>query len=161
MRIYKDPSKIKQLLMTSFPVENEDESKTFSVWLKLLSWTFNCNNQICIILFLLGSGITGLRPCFQFSNWKKSTKTDSNWASKSCSIPSRVRRIRWACPFFPTEKFGRSSKLKLKATIIYSPRIPDCGTRRCVWYERHRSKYHNSKIQKWKSHHQTWILVIS
>ena len=116
MRIYKDPSKIKQLLMTSFPVENEDESKTFSVWLKLLSWTFNCNNQICIILFLLGSGITGLRPCFQFSNWKKSTKTDSNWASKSCSIPSRVRRIRWACPFFPTEKFGRSSKLKLKAT---------------------------------------------
>ena len=124
MRIYKDPSKIKQLLMTSFPVENEDESKTFSVWLKLLSWTFNCNNQICIILFLLGSGITGLRPCFQFSNWKKSTKTDSNWASKSCSIPSRVRRIRWACPFFPTEKFGRSSKLKLRATISFSSFLP-------------------------------------
>jgi len=27
MRIYEDPSKIKQLLMTSFPVENDDESK--------------------------------------------------------------------------------------------------------------------------------------
>jgi len=118
MRIYEDSSKIRQLLMTSFPVENDDESKKFSVWLKILSWTFTCNNQICIILFLLGPGITGLRPCFQFSNWKKSTKTDSNWASKSCSILSRVHRIRWACPFFPSEKFGRSSKLKLKATNI-------------------------------------------
>ena len=142
MRIYKDPSKIKQLLMTSFPVENEDESKTFSVWLKLLSWTFNCNNQICIILFLLGSGITGLRPCFQFSNWKKSTKTDSNWASKSCSIPSRVRRIRWACPFFPTEKFGRSSKLKLKATNkhIFFQILLKNNVRYCAYYIRILSK---------------------
>ena len=120
MRIYEDSSKIRQLLMTSFPVENDDESKKFSEWLKILSWTFTCNNQICIILFLLGPGITGLRPCFQFSNWKKSTKTDSNWASKSCSILSRVHRIRWACPFFPTEKFGRSPKLKLKATNTLS-----------------------------------------
>ena len=71
MRIYVDPSKIKQLLMTSFPVENDDESKNFSVRLKILSWTFTCNNQICIIWYLLGPGITGLRPCFQFLNWKK------------------------------------------------------------------------------------------
>ena len=53
---------------------------------------------------------------FSIFKWKKSTKTDSNWGSKSCSILSQVHRIRWACRFFPTEKFGRSSKLKLKAT---------------------------------------------
>ena len=31
MIIYVDPSKIKQLLMTAFPVENDDESKKTSV----------------------------------------------------------------------------------------------------------------------------------
>ena len=103
--------------MTSFPVENVGESKHPLVWLKILSWRITCNSQICIIFFLLASGITGLRPCFQFSNLKKSTKTDSNWTTKSCFILSRVRRIRWASHFFPTEKFERSSKLKLKATI--------------------------------------------
>ena len=37
--------------------------------------------------------------------------------SKACSILIWVHRIRWASQIFPTEKFGRSSKLKLKATI--------------------------------------------
>ena len=103
--------------MTSFPVENDHESKNPSTALKILGWRITCNNQICLIYFLLASGITGRRPCFQFSNLKKSTKTDSIWTTKSCFILNRVRRIRWACQFFPTEKFGRSSKLKLKATI--------------------------------------------
>ena len=63
-----------------------------------------CTNQICFIYFLFGSGITGLRPCFQFSKWKKSTKTDPNLTIKSWFILSRLRRIRWASQFFHTEK---------------------------------------------------------
>ena len=96
--------KIKQFLMTSFPVENDCQSKYPSVWLKILSWIITCTNQICFIYFLFGSGITGLRPCFQFSKWKKSTKTDPNWTTKSWFILNRLRRIRWASQFFHTEK---------------------------------------------------------
>ena len=97
----------------SFSVKNDNESKNPSVALKILGWTITCNNQICIIYFLLASGITGPRPCFQFSNLKKSTKTDSDWTTESCFILSRVRRIHWA---FTNREVGRSSKLKLKAT---------------------------------------------
>ena len=104
--------------MTSFPVENDHESKNPSTALKILGWIITCNNQICIIYFLLASGITGPRPCFHFSNLKKSTKMDSNWTIKSCFILSRVRRIRWASQFFSNREVGRSSKLKLRATIV-------------------------------------------
>ena len=57
---------------------------------------------------------------FSISKSKKTTQTDSNSTSKSCSILIRVHRIRWAGQFLPTEKFGRSSKLKLKTTNIHS-----------------------------------------
>ena len=105
--------------MTSFPVVNDNESKNPSVWLKILGWIITCINQICFIYFSLGSGITGLRPCFQFSNLKKSIKKDSNWTTKSWFI-NRVRRIRWASQrsqkillHFPFDRNRQKSNFKL------------------------------------------------
>ena len=67
-----------------------------------------CENQICIIYFLLASRITGLNSCFQFSNW----------TIKSCLILSWVRRKRWASQFFSTEKSEDPQNLSWKLPLI-------------------------------------------
>ena len=128
MTIYEEPLRIKQFLMTSLPIENDNRSKKISVWFKILGWIFTWNNQICPLsifgraMELLDWG--KLHYVFNFEV-EKTTKTDSNWISKACSLLIWVHRIRWASQIFPTEKFGKSSKLKLKGTIGFFQTLLD------------------------------------
>ena len=82
--IFLNYVKIKQFLMTSFPVDNDVIGGQACVALKSLGWTFISHKNFWISTIQFFSGSRYMRATFQFSITKKTIKNCSNSISEGC-----------------------------------------------------------------------------